>query len=211
MVCVIVASMPERDLYIPQNSFLIAADQGFAHLQKRGIQPNLTVGDFDSLGYVPAIENLVQHPVQKDDTDMLLAVREGLKCGATHFILYGGLGGRLDHTIANIQTLAFIREHGAKGMLFGEGTAVYLLQNDALRFSDAERGNISVFAFGERADGVTERGLLYSLENASLTDHFPLGVSNAFVGKESVVSVQSGKLLLIWQTTAKKACDTFLQ
>ncbi|MGN0635005.1 MAG: thiamine diphosphokinase [Acutalibacteraceae bacterium] len=211
MVCVIVASMQERDLYIPQNSFLIAADQGFAHLQKRGIQPNLTVGDFDSLGYVPEADNLVQHPVQKDDTDMLLAVREGLKRGATHFILYGGLGGRLDHTIANIQTLAFIREHGAKGMLFGEGTAVCMLQNDALIFSAAEQGNISVFAFSERAEGVTERGLLYALENASLTNRFPLGVSNEFVGKESVVSVQEGKLLLVWQTTAEKACETFLR
>lgn len=211
MVCVIVASMAERDLYIPQNSFLIAADQGYKHLQERGICPDLTVGDFDSLGFVPAIENLVQHPVQKDDTDMLLAVREGLKRGATDFILYGGLGGRLDHTIANMQTLAFIREHGAKGLLFGAGTAVCLLQNDAMSFSASEQGNLSVFCYGEKAQGVTETGLLYTLENASLCNSFPIGVSNEFVGKKSRVSVRHGKVLLVWQTTAESACNTFLR
>ena len=209
-VCVVVASMPPGELYIPEGSFVIAADKGYLHLHERGIQPDVTVGDFDSLGYVPNVQNLIRHPMQKDDTDMLLAVRVGLERGATHFVLYGGLGGRLDHTLANVQTLAFIRAHGAKGILLGDETAVYLLQNDSISFSPDYHGIFSAFCFGEQALGVTETGLLYRVENATLTNSFPLGVSNEFIGRESTVQVQSGSLLLCFQSGAKMACDTFL-
>ena len=210
-VCVIVASMPPGGLYIPENSLILAADKGYLHLTERGIQPDVSVGDFDSLGFTPDTENVVRHPVRKDDTDMLLAVRVGLERGATDFILYGGLGGRLDHTLANVQTLAFIRAQGAKGILIGEETAVCLLRNEAISFSANHRGTISVFCYGERAEGVTETGLAYALDSATLTNAFPIGVSNEFIGKESRVSVQSGSILLYFQSSAQRACETFLQ
>lgn len=207
MICVIAASMPEQDLYIPDGSYCIAADKGLLNLRERGIEPDLVVGDFDSLGYVPQARELVRHPVEKDDTDMLLAVREGLRRGYRAFILYGGLGGRLDHTLANVQTLAFLLAHGARGLLYGEGTAVTLLENGTLRFPASAQGTLSVFCFGNTAEGVTETGLRYPLENARLANTFPLGVSNAFRGCESGVRVQNGKLLLLWQSTAKAACE----
>ena len=75
------------------------------------------VGDFDSLGQVPEGENIVRHPVMKDDTDMMLAVKLGLERGYTRFHIYGGMGGRTDHTIANIQTLAYIAGRGASAFL----------------------------------------------------------------------------------------------
>ena len=208
MICVIAASMPENDLYIPDGSFCIAADKGLLQLRARGIEPDLVVGDFDSLGFVPDARELVRHPVEKDDTDMLLAAREGLRRGCRQFLLYGGLGGRLDHTLANVQTLGFLREHGACGVLFGEGTAITLLEVGAMRFPASAQGTISVFCFGDKAEGVRETGLFYPLENATLTNTFPLGVSNAFRGCESEVSVQKGKLLLLWQSTAKAAVET---
>ena len=210
MICVIAASMPERDLYVPDGSYCIAADKGVLQLRGYGVEPDLVVGDFDSLGYVPEAREIVRHPVEKDDTDMMLAVREGLRRGYRDFILYGGLGGRLDHTLANIQTLGFLAEHGARGLLFGEGTAVTLLTNGAVHFPETAQGTVSVFCFGDKAEGVTETGLYYPLDNAALTNTFPIGVSNAFCGRESEVSVQNGKLLLLWQSTAKAACDVFL-
>jgi thiamine pyrophosphokinase len=210
MICVIAASMPTKDLYIPDGSYRIAADKGLLRLREHGAEPDLVVGDFDSLGYVPQARELVRHPVEKDDTDMLLAVREGLRRGFRTFLLYGGLGGRLDHTLANVQTLAFLAEHGARGLLIGEGTAVALLENGTMRFPAQAQGTVSVFCFGDKAEGVTETGLHYPLENACLTNAFPLGVSNAFCGRESAVSVQKGKLLLLWESTAKAACETFL-
>lgn len=210
MICVVTASMPEPDLYIPDGSYVIAADKGLLQLRDRGSEPDLVVGDFDSLGYVPQARELVRHPVEKDDTDMMLAVREGLRRGFRTFLLYGGLGGRLDHTLANVQTLAFLASHGARGLLFGEGTALLLLENGAVRFPASMQGTLSVFCFGDRAEGVTEAGLHYPLENAELTNSFPLGVSNAFCGRESEVSVQKGKLLLLWQSTAKAAVEVLL-
>ena len=207
MICVIVASMPEKDLFIPDGSYVIAADKGVLQLRAKGVEPDLVVGDFDSLGYVPEARELVRHPVEKDDTDMMLAVREGLRRGFREYILYGGLGGRLDHTLANLQTLGFLAAHGARGLLYGEGTAVTLLQNGAMRFPASVQGTFSVFCFGDKAAGVTETGLYYPLENASLTNTFPLGVSNAFCEKDSSISVKKGKLLLLWQSTAKAACE----
>lgn len=206
MICVIAASMPEPDLFIPDGSYVIAADKGIVQLRKKGVEPDLVVGDFDSLGYVPEARELVRHPVEKDDTDMMLAVREGLRRGYRDFILYGGVGGRLDHTLANVQTLGFLQARGARGLLYGEGTAVTLLENGAMCFPAAAQGTLSVFCFGDKAEGVSESGLHYPLENASLTNAFPLGVSNDFTGQESSVSVQKGKLLLLWQSTAKAAC-----
>ena len=211
MICVIAASMPERDLFIPDGSYMIAADKGLEQLRACGVEPDLVVGDFDSLGYVPEARELVRHPVEKDDTDMMLAVREGLRRGFREFILYGGMGGRLDHTLANVQTLGFLLEHGARGFLYGEGTAVTLLENGTMRFPENMQGTFSVFCFGDTAEGVTETGLYYPLENARLTNTFPLGVSNSFCERESSVSVQNGKLLLLWQSTAKAACNVLFQ
>lgn len=204
MVCVIVASMYEPSLYIPKNSFVIAADRGFENLQKCGITPDLTVGDFDSLGYVPQSKETLKSPAEKDDTDMLLAVREGLKRGYKKFILYGGMGGRLDHTFANIQTLCFLKENGASAVLYGEGTAVTLLENESLCFKKDNRGYISVFAYSGEARGVTETGLKYFICDATLSDSFPLGVSNEFVGDDSEISVKDGKILVMWQTSAER-------
>lgn len=208
MICVIAASMPEKDLFIPKGSYLIAADKGLLQLRQRGAEPDLVVGDFDSLGFVPEARELVRHPVEKDDTDMMLAVREGLHRGFREFILYGGIGGRLDHTLANVQTLGFLSEHGARGLLYGEGTALTLLGNGAMRFPATAKGTVSVFCFGDKAEGVTETGLRYPLDHADITNTFPLGVSNAFCKRASEISVQNGKLLLLWQSTAKAAVET---
>ena len=207
MHCVIMAAMPQTDIYLPRDCFCIAADGGYAHLLRAGREPDLAVGDFDSLGYVPQAKELIRHPVEKDDTDTMLAVREGLRRGYRDFVLYGGIGGRLDHTIANVQTLAFLRENGARALLFGEDMAVTLIENETLRFPASASGTISVFAFGGRAQGVTERGLAYALDNSPLDVFTPMGVSNEFCGCESAVCVQKGKLLLLWQSTAKAACE----
>ncbi|MBQ9988661.1 MAG: thiamine diphosphokinase [Clostridia bacterium] len=178
--------------------FVIAADAGLAVLQQWGIMPDLIVGDFDSLGHVPAGENVTRHPTQKDDTDLMLAVRTGLARGYKRFLLCGALGGRLDHTMANIQTLLFLAEQGAQGFLVGENECLTVIRNGAVTFKAAAVGTISVFAVGGPAGGVSLCGLRYSLENAALTPGFPLGVSNAFIGWPATVKVAQGSLLIYW-------------
>lgn len=178
---------------------IIAADGGLAHVQKLGITPDGILGDFDSLGYIP--QDSTVFPVEKDDTDAMLAVRKGLELGYRQFYLYGSLDGpRLDHTVANFQTLQFLADHGAVGYLIGKDYIVTVLKDGALHFSADCTGIFSVFCMGADAAGVTIRGGKYALENAALTAGFPLGVSNHFEGNEVTVAVEKGSLLVLWDT-----------
>lgn len=198
-VCVVVGAMPQNNmeavLDLLDGSMLIAADAGLKHVQDK--KTALVVGDFDSLGYVPSGKSVLKHPVRKDDTDMMLAIRTALSEGKRDFVLLGGIGGRLDHTIANMQTLNFLKENDANAILIGERESVFLLENRPFVFDTTYTGLLSVFSFGEKAEGVTIKGLSYEAEKVVLTNAFPLGVSNAFVGKEAFIEAKKGILLIM--------------
>ena len=180
-----------------KNDYIIAADGGYRHALNFGITPNCILGDFDSLGFVP--EGAQVHPVEKDDTDAMLAVRHGLKLGFEEFEIYGGMeGDRADHTVANLQTLFFLEEQGALGWLIGKKQIATVIKNDRLFLPADHKGTVSVFAIGGKAEGVTIKGLYYEAENITLSPAFPLGVSNHFVGKEAEISVADGALLVIY-------------
>ena len=186
---------------IGQDAFVIAADGGLRHTKTLGITPNAVLGDFDSLGYTPEGANVF--PVEKDDTDAMLAVRLGLEQGCDEFLLYGSLDGpRLDHTVANFQTLQFLTDHGAVGYLIGKTTMVTVVKNGKITFPAGLSGTISVFCMGPDAEGVTETGLCYGVENGTLTSGFPLGVSNHFTGEAAEISVKNGSLLVLWERKA---------
>lgn len=209
LCCIFAAGqITEAEAKIPENAFVIAADAGLLFLRKRSVSPDLIVGDFDSLGEKPTGENVVYHRPEKDDTDTMLAVREGLSRGCDRFVIYGGLGGRLDHTLANLQTLGFLCEHGARGYLVGAGTVVTAFKNGGVSFRDTLRGTISVFALGPDAKGVFERGLKYPLDDYTMTANFPIGVSNEFTGAPSEISVRKGTLLALWSAESLDF-DTF--
>ena len=183
---------------IGDGDLLIAADGGFLHTNTLGLTPKVILGDFDSLGFVP--ETAETFPAEKDDTDAMLAVKLGLQKGCERFLLYGSLDGpRLDHTVANIQTLAYLADRGKSGYLIGENQIITLLEVGELTFPEGAEGYLSVFALEGTAAGVSLRGLKYSLENAQLSPTFPLGVSNQFTGAAASVAVAEGRLLVIWQ------------
>lgn len=191
----------ENVLALYKDDFCIAADGGLIYLEQLGIVPDMLIGDMDSLGAVTLPEQVCikKLPVEKNDTDMLAAIKEGLERGYQSFELYGALGGRFDHTLANIQCLDYLNNRGARGVLFGNHLRVELLCNDRIDYpASMYRGNrrISVFAYGGDAYGVTEKGLKYSLENAHVRQEFPIGVSNEFTGQESMIEVKKGKLLI---------------
>ena len=182
---------------IAEGDFVIAADGGLVHTRKLGVTPNEILGDFDSLGYTPEGGNVF--PVEKDDTDAMLAVRRGLDLGYRRFVLYGSLEGpRLDHTVANFQTLQFLADHGAAGYLVGSTCLVTVVKDGGISFPAGTSGTVSVFCMGKDAEGVTLKGLYYPLENGSLTAGFPLGVSNHFTGKAAEIRVKNGSLLVLW-------------
>jgi thiamine pyrophosphokinase len=130
----------------------------------------------------------------------MLAVRLGLQKHCREFVIYGGLDGpRLDHTVANFQTLQYLADHGAVGYLVGKEQLVTVIKNGVIRFPAAAEGTISLFCIGADATGVTIRGLQYGLQNGTLTAGFPLGVSNHFVNREAEIRVEDGSLLVIWE------------
>lgn len=185
---------------LPKNAFIIAADRGLEYLRGWNIRPDMTVGDFDSLGYVPEDGGeIVRHPPEKDDTDTLLAVREALRLGFKEIIILGGLGGRTDHSLANIQTLNYIAREGAAGYLIGRSCVITAVMNGGIRFTSEACGTVSVFAAASEASGVYLKGLKYPLTDYTMTPFFPIGVSNEFQGRPSSVFVRSGVLTVVWQ------------
>jgi thiamine pyrophosphokinase len=133
-ICYIIAAGPidAMTLNASDNDFIIAADAGYLHLTALSAVADLVVGDFDSMTQKPNHPNLVVHPTVKDETDTILAINEGLRRGYRRFVILGGLGGRLDHTLANIQALSYIAAHGGRGYLLGHGTAVTVIRNGRL-------------------------------------------------------------------------------
>ena len=182
---------------ILDTDLVIAADKGLDYTRQLGLNPQIVLGDFDSLGYIPAGAEV--HPVEKDDTDAMLAVRRGLDSGCGELILYGSLDGdRVDHTMANFQLLCFLADRGARGTLVGIRQKATVIQNSSIRFDAGQKGILSVFCMGDCARGVSIRGAKYCVENVMLTNSFPLGVSNSFTGENAEISVKEGKLLIIW-------------
>ena len=199
--CIIFCAADFHGLIAPlaKDDFILAADGGLAHTQTLGICPNGILGDFDSLGYTP--EGSTVFPVEKDDTDAMLAVRKGLELGYREFILYGSLDGpRLDHTVANFQTLQFLSDHDAYGYLVGKDYLVTTIKDGSLHFSADCSGIFSVFCMGQDAEGVTIQGGKYDAEGVTLSAGFPLGVSNHFEGREVTIRVEKGSLLVLWNT-----------
>ena len=196
-VCHIVGAgeMGGAKIDMREGDYLIAADGGYAEVVAQGLKPDLAVGDFDSLGHVPENENVVQHPVMKDDTDMMLAVKLGFEKGYDRFYIYGALGGRLDHTLANVQTLMYIARQGGQGWIIGD-CCITAIHNSETRFRDSAEGYVSVFCLAEPAHGVSIEGLLYELNDYTLENSVVLGTSNEFCGKPACVSVTDGTLVI---------------
>ncbi len=185
--------------YNESSDFVIAADGGYKYCINYGIVPNLIIGDFDSyLGTLPENIETIKLPVKKDDTDLIFAVKCGIKRGFCSFLILGGYGSRPDHNFAMYQTMLWIKEQSHKNSCVarGKGFEIYLLKNESFQFVFSKERYISVFAFGGLANGVSISGAEYELNNASLTPQFPLGVSNSCSDKCNI-SVIDGNLLVM--------------
>lgn len=192
---------------------IIAADGGLRHLESAGFAPDVIIGDFDSLGFVPEAAGgkigaagkngnaqqpaVVRLPVEKDDTDMGAACRTAWEKGCRRLRIYGGSGSRPDHFLANLQLAASYSRMGGDVQLIAPDYTVYAVTDGTVRLESAPGVTFSVFCHGDRADGVTIGGdAKYTLSEAQLTNTYALGVSNQMTGNEAYVTVRSGTLLI---------------
>lgn len=182
-----------------QADLIIAADAGYRHVLNYGLKPDIVIGDFDSLGEIPDAENVVRLNPVKDITDMHAAVETGIEKGFGDFVVYGATGGRIDHTLANIQLIASLSQRGFTAKIIDGNRIITAITDSSISFDNSMKGYISVFSHTEKSEGVSVEGLKYTLENSVLTNSFPLGVSNEFIGTESVVSVKKGTLIIIFE------------
>ncbi len=200
-ICYIIGAAPAVLPHIEKRDgdLILAADAGCAACEAAGIAPDLIVGDFDSLGSVPAGENVIRLQVEKDDTDTAHAAELAFARGYRRFVIFGALGGkRMDHSFANFALAASLAERGARCWLVGEGTVVTAVCDGALHFPAGLSGDVSVFPFGGEAFGVTEEGLKYALWDARLAGNCALGVSNSFTEKAGRIEVRQGTLLIFY-------------
>lgn len=183
------------------DDLVIAADAGILACRMAEVSPDMVLGDFDSIEAPPDMPRVVRLPVEKDDTDTLAAVRAALDRGFDTIYIYGGTGGkRLDHTLANLQTLLFLRRRGARGYLYGENFIWTVIENESLTVrKTVEWGLFSAFCLGDRAEGVYETGFQYPLRDAVLTPDMPLGVSNHILEPAAKITVRRGALAVGWE------------
>lgn len=203
--CVVITAYCEGDpnlAYGPEpGDFILCADGGWKLAEKLGVKPDLVIGDFDS-SEAPEGENIERHPVMKDDTDTMLCLKHGMKLGYDRFLFVGGFGGRLDHTLANLQTLNYAAVRGVHAEICDGNCRATVVCNGTVRIP-RRPGKLSLFSMGDRCTGITTSGLLYPLDNGELTNTFPLGVSNEYTADEATVTVKDG-ILLIVQTDDEK-------
>ena len=178
--------------------FVIACDRGYTYCEKLGIVPDLIISDFDSYtGPVNPDIALDRHIPEKDDTDTMLAVKYAVANGFDRLLLCCALGGRLDHLIANLQSLLYAQKNGLPAALESEDTVILTLENTSVRIPRRYGWSLSVFAMDGPCRGVSIAGAKYLLQDAEIVPSFPLGVSNEWAEDEAVISVRDGILVVV--------------
>ena len=200
--CVIIAAHMESKILevikLREDDFVICADGGYSAACAEGITPNLVIGDFDSLsGRVAEGIAVERTPPEKDDTDTLLCLKRGIELGCEEFIILGGMGGRLDHTFANLQALAYGNAQGCFVLLAGKQNLATVISEETVNIPRMEGWKLSVFSLGDYCEGVCESGVKYPLQNAVITNTFPIGVSNEFTAESATITCGKGRLLII--------------
>lgn len=200
--CVIITAYSDYDISCfykkQEGDFIICADGGIDIAEKSAIFPNALLGDFDSANTGIEKYPFIKFPKEKDDTDTMLCLKYGLELGYKNFSIIGGIGGRFDHTISNLQTLAYAKEHGAEAVIYSHNTTCQMLfSGEKISINKKDGFYLSIFSYSEKCEGVNVNGTKYELSDGELYSSFPLGVSNEFKDEKAHISIKKGKLLII--------------
>lgn len=203
MRCVIISGSPDTNVeeiksLCTSDDFIVCADSGYSFAKKAGLTPNLIIGDFDSLKEeLPKNTEVVKLNTHKDDTDTEHCVMECIRRGYKDFLLLGSIGGRTDHTFANIATLAFLSEYNYNGIARNNGEEIRILKEGSYEMNNKKGLIFSVFPYGCESVNVTYKGAEYMLNNKTLTYNVSRGISNVFVDDEAEITINRGRAILL--------------
>lgn len=203
MRCIILAGGEIRDYdffssYLKEEDFIICADSGLRHAHALGKQPDIILGDFDSVD--PALQEdysqveCLSFPPEKDQTDTEIAIDVACEKGASEVILMGATGGRLDHTMGNVHCLVKLLDRNIKGSIVDEYNSLILIKDKAV-FHKNKGSYVSLIPFAGDVKGITTKGLKYPLENAVIKVGTTLGISNECIDSIGEVRIKEGILI----------------
>jgi thiamine pyrophosphokinase len=183
---------------IHPGDYIVAADSGYDHCEKLGVTPDLLVGDFDSMrGSPPLAIPRLPFPAEKDYTDTTLAIETILAKGYKNILLAGMLGGRLDHTLANLGSLAHLSTLGVDALMTDGVTDAYAVTSGKLVLPPREHCYFSLLAFSGQCRGVTIHGAKYPLNDYPLRYDEPRAISNEFMGESVTITVREGTIVVL--------------
>ncbi|HCA71227.1 MAG TPA: thiamine diphosphokinase [Ruminococcaceae bacterium] len=207
--CIIIGAAPVKDLsvfreYNTSDAFVICADGGLDTALAAKIKPDLIIGDFDSMKATPpANVETVRLMKEKDDTDMLSAVKEGLHRGYRDFLLFGALGKRFDHSYANVCILQYISKMGGHGVIIEKNEKLFFMPGGRLHLRDMRGATASVYPFGAPNATVSYTGMKYPLTEDVMTSDVPIGTSNLIESDNATITVLGGNVIIYVLTEEK--------
>jgi len=183
--------------------YIICADGGANHLYNMGIIPNYIIGDLDSIDkdvinyYKKQNVLFEKFPSKKNETDSELCILLASKLNAYKVDLFATLGGRIDHTLANINLLYYIREQKIVPRIISEKEDIYIAINESIQIKGKKEDIISIIPIKGDAKGITLENLEYNLNNYNMKYSSPLGISNIMLSDECSITVKEGSVLII--------------
>lgn len=188
---------------ISTDDYIICADGGYDTAIRCGFIPNLCVGDMDSIEeHIDSMQTaIIRLPDQKDDTDLMYAVKLAESKGAEEIILLGAMGGRIDHTFGNLCVLKYLCEKNIKHKIVDKNCEVIMACNQTVKIENRAGATVSVFPFGCDSCTVTYSGMAYPASSKVLYCNDPVGVSNIVNNKISQINVEHGTVLIFIDTT----------
>ncbi|MCI6653578.1 MAG: thiamine diphosphokinase [Ruminococcus sp.] len=203
MRCVIISGSPDTSVeeiktLCTDDDFIVCADSGYTFARKAGLNPDLIIGDFDSLEEeLPTDTEVVKLNTVKDDTDTEHCVMECIRRGYKDFLLLGSVGGRTDHTFANIAILSFLSEYNYHGVARNNGEEIQILKEGTYNMDGKKGLTFSVFPYGCESVNVTYKGAKYPLDSYTLTYNVSRGISNVFSDDNAEIVVNRGRAILL--------------
>lgn len=189
--------------YLQNVDSILCCDGGMRHTRALKIVPDYILGDFDSckkedLAYYKNLGVKIQtFPTQKDETDMELGLDFALKLGADDIVIFGGIGSRFDHTLANAHLLLRLLKKGVRGRLVNEKNCVELIDH-SITIKGKKGDLVSTIPLSMEVTGITLEGFAYPLTDHTLTiDDDIVAVSNVLLQEEGTIKIKTGYLFVI--------------